>query len=145
MIVSKITKFYQRWRSARSDHSAVAPLNELTGRPVRPRIKTYSTESGYVYQYVYRGSRITESAQEYVFSASARPGRWDALTVRLGDAVITKWQHRNSRVLTSTQKYAIAKMAMFQLLDEAGELPARLEVSPDLAAVERYLEDLQIA
>jgi hypothetical protein len=86
-----------------------------------------------------------ESAQEYVFSASAQPGRWDALTVRLGDAVITEWEQRNSRVLTSTQKYAIAKMAMFQLLDEAGELPARLEISPDLGAIERYLELLQIA
>ena len=121
------------------------PDKGLAGAPLRPRIKTYSTESGYVYRHVYRGSRTTESAQEFVFSASARPGRWDSLTVRLGDAVISEWQHRNSRVLTSTQKYAIAKMAMFQLLDEAGELPARLEVSPDLAAVERYLELLQIA
>jgi uncharacterized membrane-anchored protein len=112
---------------------------------VRPRIKTYSTESGYVYRHVYRGHRTAESVEEYVFSASARPGRWDTLTIRLGDAVITEWERRNSRVLMSTQKYAIAKMAMFQLLDEAGEFPARFEISPDLAAIERYLELLQIA
>jgi hypothetical protein len=93
---------------------------------------------------VYRGSRTVGSAKEYVFSVSARPGRWNALTIRLDDGVIRTWEQRNHRILTSTQKYAICKMAMFQLLDEAAVIPGPLEISPDLAAVERYLEVLQI-
>jgi hypothetical protein len=145
MVVSKITKLWRRWWNARPRLSTSAPLNELAGAPLRQRIKTYSAESGYVYQHVYRGYRNRDSAREFVFSVSAQPGRWDPLTVQLSDAVITEWQHRNSRVLTSTQKYAVAKMAMFHLLDETAGTPGHFEISLDLSAVEKYLEYLQIA
>lgn len=145
MPVGKITELWRRWRNANSGRPPETPSNQLTGGPLRPRIKTYSAESGYVYQHVYRGHRIVDSFQEHVFSVSAHPGRWDALTVRLAVSVISEWERRNLRVLTSTQKYAVAKMAMFQLLDEAGGAPGPLEVSPDLPAIEKYLEHLQIA
>jgi hypothetical protein len=145
MIVSKITELWRRWRNATLNRSPQASSAELTGVPVRPRIKTYSAESGHVYQHAYRGTRSVNSVQEYVFSISTHPGHWDVLTVQLADFVIAEWERRNGRTLSSTQKYAIAKMALFQALDQTGLGPVPLRISPDFTAVKRYLEVLQIA
>src|SRR6185312_5490515 len=145
MVVSKITEFWRLWRNVIGPRTPTPPDTGLAGAPVRQRIKTYSAESGYVYQHVYRGYRNKDAAREFVFSVSSQPGRWDSLTVRLGDAVITEWERGNLRVLTSTQKYAVAKMAMFHLLDETAGTPGHLEIALDLSAVEKYLEHLQIA
>jgi hypothetical protein len=91
-------------------------------------MKTYSAQSGYVYQYFYEGQRPLGSGSqmvtEYVFSVSADRARWRPVSVLLGGAAAA-WQRRHGRELSSTERYALAKMALFQALDER-PTPARM-------------------
>lgn len=85
-------------------------------------MKTYSAQSGYVYQYFYEGHRPfqagAESGTEFVFSLSADRKTWRPLPVTVADAALAAWQTSHGRELSSTECYAIAKMALFQALDE---------------------------
>jgi hypothetical protein len=84
-------------------------------------MKTYSAQSGYVYQYCYDGQRPARSPVagiEFVFSVSADRAHWRPASVLIGDSVIAAWQERHGRQLSSTERYAVAKMALFQAFDE---------------------------
>jgi len=86
------------------------------------RLKTYSAQSGYVYQYFYEGHRTysgpAETGTEYVFRMSADRKDWRSTSVFLADPVVQGWQAEHSRTLSSTERYAIAKLALFQAFDE---------------------------
>jgi hypothetical protein len=86
----------------------------LTGVPAIRRMKTYSAQSGYVYQYFYEGRR----GVEYVFSISADRNQWNDCSVFVEDETIRAWEQSNGRELTSSERYAIAKMSLFQAFDE---------------------------
>src|SRR5689334_2448492 len=92
----------------------------LTGAPAVRRQKTYSAQSGYVYQYFYEGHRPAspERGTEYVFSVS--PDRKSSLSVSvfISDAAMAAWQEESGRTLSGTERYAVAKMALFQAFDE---------------------------
>lgn len=94
----------------------------LSGKPEIRRLKTYSAQSGYVYQYFYEGHRPFrsggESGTEFVFSLSADRKNWHPVSVRVGDEALTVWEQSHQRVLSSTERYAVAKMALFQAFDE---------------------------
>jgi hypothetical protein len=94
----------------------------LSGAPILRRVKTYSAQSGYVYQYFYqgwRGFRATGAAGvEYVFSASADRKSYHPVSVRIGNAVIEEWETEHARALSATERYAVAKLALFQAFDE---------------------------
>ena len=84
-------------------------------------MKTYSAQSGYVYQYFYEGYRAAEgheSGQEYVFSISSDRKNWRDATVFLADEALRGWETAQQRTLTSTERYAVAKLALFQAFDE---------------------------
>ncbi len=111
------------------------------------RLKTYSAQSGYAYQYFYEGHRpfhsAGESGTEFVFSISADRKTWHATSVLLSDAAIRAWQTAHQRELSSTEQYAIAKMSLFQAFDER-PLPAQMkdEVRVRNADVEAIIESL---
>ena len=86
----------------------------LTGTPAIRRMKTYSAQTGYVYQYFYEGHR----GPEYVFSVSSDRKQWNHVSVMQNDAAIREWEHEHGRELSSTERYAIAKMALFAAFDE---------------------------
>ncbi len=94
----------------------------LTGAPAVRRLKTYSAQSGYVYQYYYEGHRPFERARdsgvEYVFDVSADRKTSMPVSVFLGAACLQDWEGNHARTLNSTERYAIAKMALFQAFDE---------------------------
>jgi hypothetical protein len=94
----------------------------LTGAPPVRRLKTYSAQSGYVYQYYYEGHRPfragSESGTEFVFSVSADRKTWRPSNVRIGDGAASRWEAAHARELSTTERYAIAKMALFQAFDE---------------------------
>jgi len=94
----------------------------LTGAPPVRRLKTYSAQSGYVYQYYYEGYRpfraAGESGTEFVFSISADRKTWRPSSVRVGDGALAGWEAAHARQLSTTERYAIAKMALFQAFDE---------------------------
>jgi hypothetical protein len=102
----------------------------LTGAPAVRRLKTYSAQSGYVYQYCYEGQRpyrqAGDSGTEFVFSLSADRKTWHPCKVLIPDPSVTSWQSAHTRDLSATERYAIAKMALFQAFDER-ETPALMK------------------
>jgi hypothetical protein len=94
----------------------------LTGVPAVRRLKTYSAQSGYVYQYFYEGQRPfsagSESGTEFVFSMSGDRKTWHETAVLVGADALSSWEQSNGRALSSTERYAVAKMALFQAFDE---------------------------
>jgi len=84
-------------------------------------MKTYSAQSGYVYQYYFEGHRQipgAESSREFVFQVSADRKEWNAVSVCVADAAMRSWEQSQARRLSSTEHYAIAKIALFQAFDE---------------------------
>ncbi|MBZ5595058.1 MAG: hypothetical protein LAP39_22675 [Acidobacteriia bacterium] len=128
-----------RWLSKKT-----APLS---GAPAVRRQKTYSAQSGYVYQYFYAGHRPTSSPRgtEYVFNVSSDRKTSSQVSVFVSDEAMLSWQQESGRTLSATERYATAKMALFQAFDER-ETPeaARAAVHVSPAAVRAILASLNI-
>jgi len=119
----------------------------LTGAPPVRRQKTYSAQSGYVYQYYYEGQRPTrpEPGTEFVFDVSADRKTSTPVSVIVPDDAVQSWQRDHGRELNSTERYAIAKMALFQAFDQR-ESPAGMgaPVRVDAVAAAETLQTLEI-
>jgi hypothetical protein len=119
----------------------------LSGTPAVRRLKTYSAQSGYAYQYFYEGHRPFRSGgahgTEFVFSISADRKNWRSTSVLLGDGAVRTWQAAHQRELSSTEQYAIAKMSLFQAFDDR-PTPERMqdEVRVPNGGVEAIMETL---
>jgi hypothetical protein len=100
-------------------------VDALTGTPPVRRLKTYSAQSGYVYQYYYEGHRDFRSSGErgieFVFTISADRKNWHPTSVLVSDEAVAAWESKNARQLSSTERYAVAKIALFQAFDERAE------------------------
>ena len=94
----------------------------LTGAPAVRRLKSYSAQSGYVYQYFYEGQRPFrsggESGIEFVFSVSADRKAFHPVSVFVSESALLGWEQAHDHTLSSTERYAISKMALFQAFDE---------------------------
>ena len=94
----------------------------LTGAPAVRRMKSYSAQSGYVYQYFYEGQRPFrsggESGIEFVFSVSADRKAFYPVNVLISESALLGWEQAHDHTLSSTERYAISKMALFQAFDE---------------------------
>jgi hypothetical protein len=121
----------------------------LTGAPAQPRQKSYSAQSGYVYQYFYLGERKgrcdRQPGTEYVFDVTADRRHSFPVSVFVADPALDAWQARQGRRLQANERYAIAKMALFQAFDERNS-PAemRLELRVREADVDLILDWLGI-
>lgn len=93
-------------------------------------MKTYSAQSGYVYQYFFEGHRphatACESGVEFVFRISPDRKTWHATGVFVSDRVVGEWEAAHDHALSSTERYAVAKLALFQAFDER-DTPARMK------------------
>jgi hypothetical protein len=103
----------------------------LTGAPAVRRIKSYSAESGYVYQYAYEGQRPASrtGGVEFVFSSSADRKAWHLVSVFVEEGPVRAWEQAHERVLSSTEWYALAKMTLFAAFDKRAT-PAEMHGSP---------------
>jgi hypothetical protein len=105
---------FERWLSRKPQ--------SLTGAPAVRRQKTYSGQSGYVYQYYYEGhrpyKRDRDTGTEFVFDVSADRKASMPVSVLLSDTAIEDWESRHGRTVHGSERYAIAKMALFQAFDE---------------------------
>ena len=92
----------------------------LSGASAVRRQKTYSAQSGYVYQYFYEGRRPMSPQRgiEYVFNVSSDRKTSSQVSVFVSDDAMRSWQQESGRTLSATERYAIAKMALFQAFDE---------------------------
>ena len=121
----------------------------LTGSPEVRRQKTYSAQSGYVYQYVYDGhraaSRDNREGTQYVFDASSDRKTSFPVSVFLSDDAVAAWERSHRRALVDNERYAVAKMALFAAFDERENPEAmHAEVPVDPAAVDAILASLDI-
>ena len=88
------------------------------------RIKAYSAESGYVYQYQFQDVHPAEKAEAPADRKTMFPVRIFVRREALGD-----WTKKTGHVLTGTEEYAVAKMRLFQALDEVEDFATK---RPDL-------------
>jgi hypothetical protein len=107
----------------------------LTRNPSVGRPRTYSAESGYVYQYVFSGyrhlSRRNDRLTEYVFEVTS--GRGPAFATKI---VLSEFAMRCSvadgRDLSASERFGIAKLALKRSLDtydHPSAVPAELIVA----------------
>ena len=115
----------------------------LTGAPPVRRLKSYSAQSGYVYQYVYCGQRTARDAAEFVFDASGDRKTYHPVSVFVHYQAVAVWEDAHGRALVANERYAIAKMALFQAFDERSD-PASMHapIHVDAAAVEATMRML---
>jgi hypothetical protein len=119
----------------------------LAGAPAVRRMKTYSAQSGYVYQYFYEGHRAFdaggEHGTEFVFQISADRKTWSDVSVLVSAPAIESWEKANTRELSATERYAVAKVALFQAFDERpGPAQMRESVRVRTADIDGIVETL---
>lgn len=110
------------WKWLKSGAKPVEEANEpeLKGAPGVPRTKTYSADTGYVYQYVYKGYRkFTEPAAgtDYVFAVSRDRKAVFPATIRLTASALAACAEISERELLAAEQYALAKMTLFAAFD----------------------------
>jgi hypothetical protein len=120
----------------------------LRGAPLHPRMKSYSANTGYVYQYYFAGQRDSvrdrTPGNEYVFHISADRKTIAPVTVFVADEVVETWIRENGRDLRGSHRYGIAKMALRNALDERPPEQALADVVPGPGEVAAILAELDI-
>jgi hypothetical protein len=108
------------------------------------RVKSYSSASGYVYQYVFReirkGRRGLAAGNEYIYFVSADRKTSFPLVIFIAQEAVRGWSRRAGRDLTGTEEYAAAKMRLFQAFDEVENLADA--APPDIRVDEAALFEL---
>jgi hypothetical protein len=121
----------------------------LAGAPAVRRMKAYTAQSGYVYQYFYEGHRDFQlrgdHGVDFVFSVSPDRKTWHDTSVLVSVNALRAWEQAHGRELSLTERYAVAKIALFQAFDERPE-PAQLreEVRVREADVDGIIETLDL-
>lgn len=119
----------------------------LSGAPAVRRQKSYTADSGYVYQYYYQGHRPAKQdgsgGTEHVFDVSADRQSSFPVTVFIAEDVVRAWEQGHDRELNATERYAVAKLALFQAFDEREAPPnMRDPVSVRPADIDGIMEKL---
>jgi hypothetical protein len=104
------------------------------------RLKTYTGETGLVYQYYFVGQRAAlpeapeAPATEYIFDVSSDRKLTFAVSVFVTSDALAAWARAHGRQLTSAEQYAAAKLRLFRGFDEIEDLlnqGRRLAIGPD--------------
>jgi hypothetical protein len=92
------------------------------------RLKSYTGQTGYVYQYYFVGKRPAlvgaqvNPATEYVFDVTADRESYFAVSIFVEQNGLRAWSQEHGRELTEAEQYAAAKMRLFAVFDEVEEL-----------------------
>lgn len=115
------------------------------------RMKTYTGQTGYVYQYYFVGKREAlpgapeAPATEYIFDITPDRKTMFAVSVFVRGEALAAWAARHGRPLSDSEQYAAAKMRLFQALDEIENLRSASRRFPvDAASVEGLLASLGV-
>jgi len=113
------------------------------------RIKAYSAESGYVYQYQFQDVHPAEKERtpgnEYIYYVSADRKTMFPVRIFVRRDALDNWTKKTGRVLTGTEEYAVAKMRLFQALDEVEDFATkRPELVVDESNLGALLERLDL-
>lgn len=126
------------------------PNNDVMAKPetVR-RIKSYSAASGFVYQYQFQDAHPArhgaESGNEYVYYVSADRRTMFPIRIFVRRGALENWTAKTGRALTGTEEYALAKMRLFEALDEVEDFAVkRPELTVDESNIGTLLERLDL-
>lgn len=115
------------------------------------RMKTYTGEQGYVYQYYFVGKRpamagqFGPSATEYIFDVTSDRKTTFSISVFLGQDVLEKWAKAHGRNLTEAEQYASVKMRLFKAFDEIEDVMSNgRQLSVDAEVLETVLASLGV-
>jgi len=113
------------------------------------RMKTYSAESGFVYQYYFLESKVksrfwARGGTAFLFHVTSDRKNFFVSEVLVEDLAVRGWEKRHSRALAEQERYAAAKMALFRAFDESTRPEDLLRVRVDEANIESLLEPLSL-
>jgi hypothetical protein len=107
------------------------------------RVKSYSSANGYVYQYYFYEVQHTRrgpiEGTEYVYMVSADRKKAFPLRIFVRHDAAGKWAKEHGHALSGTEEYAVAKMRLFQALDQIENLETH---SADIVVDESNLDSL---
>ncbi len=111
----------------------------MTG-PLKPvRLKTYTAETGLVYQYYFVGKRkaLEGAATEFIFDVSPDRKLRFSVSILMPEESLAQWQVTHGRPLVDAEIYAAAKMQLLRSFDQIDDLLAEgrsLSVGPEALA-----------
>lgn len=115
------------------------------------RVKSYSAESGFVYQYVFVTQRRARRGwfrrgTEYLFDVSSDRKSSYPVPVFVQEEAVRSWERAHGRPLSSTEQYATAKMRLLRAFDQEQRLPQEAaRVVVDASNIEELLSALDIS
>lgn len=92
------------------------------------RLKTYTAQTGYVYQYYFVGKRaalcgdLEAPSTEYIFDVSADRKTTFAVSIFVQPQALVKWADTRGRNLSEPEQYAAAKLRLMQAFDEIPDM-----------------------
>lgn len=119
----------------------------MTEAPRPARLKTYTAETGLVYQYYFVGKRkaLDDPATEFVFDVSSDRKVRFSVSVLVQDVAVSSWNADHGRALLEAEIYAAAKVRLTRAFDEIEELFERGRRLPvDAAALADLLATLGV-
>lgn len=113
------------------------------------RLKTYSAESGFVYQYYFLESQPRRrfwgrSGTAFRFHVTSDRKNFFVVEVMVEEQALRVWERAHGRALVDTEQYAAAKMRLFQAFD-ATPSPNQLQnIRVSESNIESLLEPLHL-
>ena len=92
------------------------------------RLKTYTAETGFVYQYYFVGKRPALAddpaapATEFIFDVTSDRKQTFAISIFLRDEAVKAWQMQHGRNLVEAEQYAAGKVRLFRAFNEIEDL-----------------------
>jgi hypothetical protein len=90
------------------------------------RVKSYSSATGYTYQYVFheirKGRRGLSFGNEFIYQVSADRKTSFPVVIFIPREAVQGWSKKSGRAITGTEEYAAAKMRLYQAFDEVEDL-----------------------
>ena len=114
------------------------------------RMKTYTAQSGYVYQYYFVGKREALAgepegpAAEYVFDVTPDRKTMYAVSVFVKPEAPAAWSQAHGRPLSGPEEYAAAKMRLLAGFDEMGKVHEHVRLRVDAANIEDLLSGIGV-
>src|SRR6202035_253725 len=113
------------------------------------RMKTYSAESGFVYQYFFlesspRRRLWRQTGTAFLFNVSSDRKTSFVAEVMVEEAALDAWRKAHGRALGEAEKYAAAKMRLFRAFDESSRPEELRNVRVDESNIESLLEPLHL-
>jgi hypothetical protein len=114
------------------------------------RLKTYSGESGYVYQYCFVESQPrtrwwSRIGTAFLFHVTGDRKRFFIVEVLVEDQALRAWERVHGRALAEAEQYAAAKMRLFRAFDENQRPEEFADVRVSASNIESLLEPLHLA